>query len=54
MPHKHRMRTVANADKVVVLENGRVAETGSPEELKKRDGLFARLLRMQTADLSLK
>ncbi len=31
----HRMRTVANADKIVVLENGSVAEMGTPEELKK-------------------
>ena len=32
----HRMRTVANADKIVVLENGSVAEMGTPEELKKK------------------
>ena len=30
------MRTVANADKIVVLENGSVAEMGTPEELKKK------------------
>jgi len=39
----HRMRTVANADKIVVLENGSVAETGSPEELKQQNGIFARM-----------
>ena len=32
----HRMRTVANADKIVVLENGSVAEMGTPDELKKK------------------
>lgn len=46
----HRMRTVANADKVIVLENGRVAETGTPEELKRRNGLFARMIERQTAE----
>ena len=46
----HRMRTVANADKVIVLENGRVAETGTPEELKRRNGLFARMVERQTAE----
>lgn len=46
----HRMRTVANADKVVVLENGGVAEMGSPAELKKRNDIFARMVSMQVAD----
>ncbi len=43
----HRMRTVANADKIVVLENGTVAETGSPEELKFKKGIFARMVERQ-------
>jgi ATP-binding cassette subfamily B protein len=43
----HRMRTVANADHVVVLENGTVVEDGSPEALKKQNGLFARMLSRQ-------
>jgi ATP-binding cassette subfamily B protein len=43
----HRMRTVANADKIVVLENGKVAENGSPEELKKQDGIFAKMVKRQ-------
>ena len=43
----HRMRTVMNADKVVVLDDGRVAEQGHPAELMKRDGLFARMVRLQ-------
>ncbi|WP_076930739.1 ABC transporter ATP-binding protein [Proteiniphilum saccharofermentans] len=47
----HRMRTVANADKIVVLENGRVAEIGSPSALIKQNGLFARMLRMQSTDV---
>ncbi len=44
----HRMRTVMAADKVVVLDGGRVAEQGSPQELMEQDGLFARMVRLQT------
>lgn len=36
----HRMRTVANADKIVVLEDGVVAESGSPKELAAQNGIF--------------
>ena len=43
----HRMRTIANADKVVVLQEGQVAETGSPAELKAKGGLFSKMLEMQ-------
>lgn len=43
----HRMRTIANADKVIVLEKGSVAEEGSPEELKARGGLFTKMLALQ-------
>jgi len=43
----HRMRTVADADKVVVLDGGRVAECGTPAELAAADGLFARMLDRQ-------
>ena len=41
----HRMRTVTNADKVVVLDSGRVVEQGTPTGLMERDGLFARMVR---------
>ena len=44
----HRMRTVMSADKIVVLESGRVAEQGTPEELLAANGLFARMVRLQT------
>ena len=43
----HRMRTVANADKVVVLDSGRVVEQGAPTALMERDDLFARMVRLQ-------
>lgn len=48
----HRMRTVANADKIVVLEDGRVVEAGSPSALIKENGLYARMLRVQSTDMS--
>ena len=43
----HRMRTVETADKVVVLKGGRVAEQGSPTELKAAGGEFARMVALQ-------
>ena len=44
----HRMRTVAGADKIVVLSDGVVAEQGTPDELLKKDGIFAQMARLQT------
>ncbi|MBI0143298.1 ABC transporter ATP-binding protein [Bifidobacterium sp. W8116] len=51
----HRMRTVEQADKIVVLGHGRVVEQGSPQELMAADGEFARMVRLQaeSADWSL-
>ena len=43
----HRMRTIANADKVVVLDKNKVAEVGSPAELKEKGGLFCKMLKLQ-------
>ena len=43
----HRMRTVENADKIVVLRDGVVAEQGSPAELKAAGGLFAHMVQLQ-------
>ena len=44
----HRMRTVAGADKIVVLSEGTVAEEGAPEKLMKQNGLYARMVKLQT------
>ena len=44
----HRMRTVAGADHIVVLENGRVAEEGTPAELMGRGGLYRRMVELQS------
>ena len=51
----HRMRTVEQADKIVVLDHGRVVEQGSPQKLMAADGEFARMVRLQgeSADWSL-
>lgn len=44
----HRMRTVAGADKIVVLSDGVVAEQGTPQELMHKNGIFKRMAELQT------
>ena len=48
----HRMRTVAGADRIVVLDRGTVAEEGSPADLLERDGLYAHMVKLQTESQS--
>lgn len=43
----HRLATVQKADKIVVMENGQIVETGSAAELRKKGGLYARLSDLQ-------
>ncbi len=43
----HRLSTIEHADKVVVLDHGKVVESGSPAELLERGGLYARLHALQ-------
>ena len=43
----HRMRTVAGADKLVLLKDGAVAEQGTPGELEASGGEYARMRRLQ-------
>ena len=50
----HRMRTVESADNIVVLSDGIVAENGTHEELMKENGLYRRLVDLQTASANWK
>ena len=43
----HRMRTVAGADKIVVLSDGVVAEQGAPEELYRKNGIYTHMVNLQ-------
>lgn len=45
----HRMRTVANADKIVVLKDGKVVEQGKPDELAKTGGIYSNMVEKQLA-----
>lgn len=44
----HRMRTVSGADKIVVLSDGGVKESGKPSELMKQNGIFKQMVKVQT------
>lgn len=50
----HRMRTIANANHIVVLKDGVVAEEGKPEELSARDGIYSRMTQQQSNSLTWK
>lgn len=43
----HRMRTIANADKIIVLDDGEIVEEGSPKELLEKNGLFTKMVNIQ-------
>ena len=45
----HRMRTVEKADKIIVLDGGVIAESGTHEELMRKNGLYHKLVELQTA-----
>lgn len=50
----HRMRTVAGADKLIVLKDGVVAEQGSPDELYKKNGIYTQMADMQRKSVNWK
>ena len=48
----HRMRTVAGADKIVVLKDGVVAEQGSPDKLLSENGVYSRMVHLQAQGMN--
>ena len=46
----HRLSTIHNADKIIVVDHGRIAEQGTHNELMARGGIYAKLIEMQSFD----
>jgi ABC-type bacteriocin/lantibiotic exporter with double-glycine peptidase domain len=46
----HRLSTICHADRILVLEDGRIVESGSHQELLERNGSYAKLIRSQLAN----
>jgi len=44
----HRLSTLRNASRLVVMKDGKMAETGTHEELMEQDGVYANLVKIQT------
>lgn len=44
----HRITSLSKADQVIVLDRGRIAEMGTPDELLKNGGLYSRIARIQS------
>jgi ATP-binding cassette, subfamily B, bacterial len=50
----HRLSTLRDADNLIVIENGKVVEQGCHEDLKKKRGVYFKLLQLQTKALAIK
>ena len=48
----HRLATVRAADRIIVMNEGRIVESGNHDSLIKQNGLYARLARMQFEGLA--
>ena len=44
----HRLSTIHNADQIIVVDHGRIAEQGTHTELMARNGIYAKLIEMQS------
>ena len=44
----HRLSTIHNADRIIVVDHGRIAEEGTHNELMARGGIYAKLIEMQS------
>ena len=44
----HRLSTIHNADKIIVVDHGRIAEQGTHAELMARGGIYAKLIELQS------
>ena len=44
----HRLSTIHNADKIIVIDEGRIAEQGTHSELIDKGGIYAKLIEMQS------
>ena len=44
----HRLTTISKADQVIILENGRISESGTPEQLKHSGGLYQKIYEIQS------
>lgn len=46
----HRLSTIVNADKIIVMEEGKIKESGTHAELLDRNGIYTNLIRLQNLD----
>ena len=50
----HRLKTIRDADKIIVLDNGKILEEGKHEKLMQNNSLYSKLVSMQEESLSWK
>ena len=48
----HRLSTIRNADRIFVMDKGKIAETGTHDELINRKGIYTNLVELQGVEIS--